>query len=131
MNTPKNLDLALLLIRIGVGLIFIYAGWNKLTGIEGTTNYFDGLGVPVAGVMAWVVAIVEFVGGIMVLTGFRIELPAILLAVVMVFAIILTKIGIDNMFRAMRLDLLLLLCNVALMLTGAGKYAIGASGKSD
>ncbi len=31
----KYSDLALLLLRLGVGLIFVVAGWGKLTGIEG------------------------------------------------------------------------------------------------
>ena len=65
----KYHDLALLLLRIGVGVVFIVAGWGKLTGIEGVQGFFGDLGIPLAGMMAWVVAIVEFVGGLMVLTG--------------------------------------------------------------
>ncbi len=123
-NTDSYKDLAPLLLRIGVGLIFIHAGWGKLTGIEGTAGFFDGLGIPLPLVMAWVVAIVEFFGGIMILVGFKIQIPALLLAIIMVVAILTTKLGGDEVFRAMRLDLLLMFCSLALMLTGSGKASI-------
>lgn len=123
-NFNKYQDLAPLLMRIGVGVIFIYAGWGKLTGIEGTATFFGSVGIPLAGIMAWVVAIVEFFGGIMILLGLRIQIPALLLAIVMLVAIITTKLGGDNVFRAMRLDLLLLLSNLTLIIMGSGKYAI-------
>jgi putative oxidoreductase len=129
MNLEKFRDVAPLLLRIGVGLIFIYAGWGKLTGIEGTQQFFGNIGIPLAGIMAWVVAIVEFVGGIMVLVGFRIQIPALLLAFIMVVAIFTTKLGGEDVFRAMRLDLLLLLTSLALVIMGSGKYALGGDGE--
>jgi putative oxidoreductase len=124
LNLEKHQDLAPLLLRIGVGIIFIYAGWGKLTGIEGTATFFGSVGIPMAEIMAWVVAIVEFVGGIMILLGLRIQIPALLLAFVMLIAIITTKIGGENVFRAMRLDLMLLLANLALVIMGSGRYAL-------
>jgi putative oxidoreductase len=129
MNLEKFRDVAPLLLRIGIGLIFIYAGWGKLTGIEGTQQFFGNIGIPLAGIMAWVVAVVEFVGGIMVLVGFRIQIPALLLAFIMVVAIFTTKIGGEDVFRGMRLDLLLLLTSLALVITGSGKYALGGDGE--
>lgn len=131
-NTDKYKDLAPLLLRIGVGLIFIVAGWGKLNGIEGTAGYFGNIGIPLPGIMAWVVAIVEFVGGIMVLVGYRIQLPSLLLAITMVVAIITTKLGGDDVFRAMRLDLMLLLASLALMFINSGSYSVDALlGKKD
>jgi len=130
VNQEKFRDLAPLLLRIGVGLIFIHAGWGKLTGIEGTQQFFGNIGIPMAGIMAWIVALVELVGGLLVLVGFRIHIPALLLASVMVVAIITTKIGGDDVFRAMRLDLLLLLTCLALVITGSGKHAVGGDGGS-
>lgn len=122
----KNNDLALLLLRLGVGVIFIVAGWGKLNGIEGTQNFFGNIGIPMPGIMAWVVALVEFLGGIMVLVGFKIRIPALLLAITMLVAIITTKLGADNPFRAMRLDLMLLLMSLALSIIGSGKYSLDA-----
>lgn len=111
-----------MLLRIGVGVIFIVAGWGKLTGIENVQGFFGNIGIPLPGLMAWVVAIVEFVGGIMVLVGAYIRIPAILLAIIMVVAIITTKLG--EPFAAYRVDLLLLLMSAALALTGSGRYSV-------
>lgn len=115
-------DLGLLLLRIGVGVIFIVAGWGKLTGIEGVQGFFGNIGIPLPGLMAWVVAIVEFVGGIMVLLGAYARIPYLLLAIIMVVALFTTKLGGE--FSAARLDLMLLLTSLALFLIGSGKYSV-------
>jgi len=118
----KYVDLAPLLLRIGVGVIFIIAGWGKITGIEGTQGFFGNIGIPLPGIMAWVVAIVEFVGGIMVLLGAYARIPYLLLAFVMVVALLTTKLGGE--FSAARLDLMLLLASLALFFMGSGKYSV-------
>jgi putative oxidoreductase len=118
----KYHDLAILLLRIGVGIIFIVAGWSKLTGIEGTQGFFESSGIPLPGIMAWVVAIVEFVGGLMVLTGTYIRVPAVLLACVMIGALLFVKL--DSGFGAMRLDIMLLLTSLALFVFNSGKYSV-------
>lgn len=123
-NVQKNHDIALLLLRIGVGLVFIVAGWGKLTGIEGTQGFFGNLGIPLAGLMAWVVAITEFVGGLMVLFGAYIRIPAVLLAIIMLVALLTTKLGGE--FSAARVDLLLLLMSSSLFILGSGKYSVDA-----
>lgn len=115
-------DLAPLLLRIGVGIIFIVAGWGKLTGIEGAQGFFGDLGIPLPGLMAWVVAITEFIGGLMVLLGAYIRIPALLLAFVMVVALLTTKLGGE--FSAARLDIMLLLTTLALSFLGSGKYSV-------
>lgn len=122
MNNEKNLDIALLLLRIVVGVIFVLAGWGKLTGIEGVQGFFGNIGIPLPGLMAWVVAIVEFAGGLMVLVGVWIRYPSILLAIIMVVAILTTKLGQD--FNAYRLDLMLLAASAAIALLGSGKFSV-------
>lgn len=118
----KYHDLAILLLRIGVGVIFIVAGWSKLTGIEGVQGFFESSGIPLPGIMAWVVAIVEFVGGLMVLTGTYIRVPAVLLACVMIGALLFVKL--DSGFGAMRLEIMLLLTSLALFVFNSGKYSV-------
>lgn len=118
----KKADVALLLLRVGVGVIFILAGWGKLTGIEGTSQFFGNIGIPMPYIMAWVVALVEFVGGIMVLLGAYAKIPYLLLAIVMVVALFTTKLGGE--FSAARLDIMLLLTTLALFLMGSGAYSV-------
>ncbi|MEX0660209.1 MAG: DoxX family protein [Balneolaceae bacterium] len=123
-NVQKYHDIALLLLRVGVGLVFIITGWGKLTGIEGAQGFFGSLGIPLAGLMAWVVAIVEFFGGLMVLFGAYIRIPTLLMAIIMVVALLTTKLGGE--FGPARVDILLLLMTSSLFILGSGKYSIDA-----
>lgn len=115
-------DLALLLLRIGVSLVFINSGWAKLTGIEGTQAFFGDVGIPVPYIMAWVVAIVEFFGGLMVLFGAYAKIPYLLLAIIMTVALLTTKLGGE--FGPARLDMMLLVTNLALFFLGSGRYSV-------
>lgn len=126
LNEMRKYDgLAILLLRIGVGIIFIVSGWGKLTGIEGAQGFFGNIGIPLSGLMAWVVAIVEFFGGIMVLLGAYIRIPTLLLACVMLVALLTTKLGGE--FSPARLDMMLLLTNLALFIFGSGIYSVDNS----
>lgn len=125
-DQQKKLDIALLIGRLVVGLIFILAGWGKLTGIEGVQGFFGDAGIPLAGIMAWVVALVEFVGGLMVLAGYKTRIAAGLLALVMVGAIVFVKLS--QGFSAMRVDLALFALCSTLYLVGAGSMSV--EGKS-
>jgi len=126
-NLTKNHDAALLLLRIGVGFVFIVAGWGKLNGIEGVQGFFGDLGIPMAGIMAWVVALVEFVGGLMVLVGAKARIPNLLLAFIMIVAIFTTKIGdFDISDAGVRVDILMLLITLSLAMLGSGGYSVDA-----
>lgn len=121
-SNDQSRDAAILLLRIGVGLIFTLAGWGKLTGIEGVQQFFGQAGIPMANLMAWVVALTEFVGGLMVLTGTWIRIPTVLLSIIMVVAILKVKMSMG--FDAMRIDIMLLVANLALYMLGSGTYSI-------
>ena len=120
----NNKNLALLLLRIGVGLIFVLAGWGKLTGIENVQSFFGNVGIPLAGIMAWVVALVEFVGGLMVLIGYKVKIPSLLLAFIMIVAILTVKLGGDGGFSGMRVDIMLFVSSLALAILGSGGYSV-------
>ena len=57
--------------RIFLGTIFLVAGVNKIGGYEGTAGYMDSMGVP--GSLLPLVIILEIVGGLMVMTGFKVK----------------------------------------------------------
>lgn len=124
-------DYVPLLLRIAVGLVFIIAGWGKLTGIDGTIGFFDNIGIPIPAFSAWLVAIVEFFGGIMVLLGLYTRIPAILLAIIMVVAIFTVKLGAGWGGDGWTYDFLLFIMCISLLFTGDGKASVGeATGKT-
>ncbi|MGP3930781.1 DoxX family protein [Nonomuraea sp. KM88] len=82
--------IVLLLARIAVGVIFIVHGYQKFAtmGIAGTTQFFESVGIPLAGVAAPAVATLEVVGGLALVAGAALPIVGSLLALTMVGAIV-------------------------------------------
>ena len=59
----------LLSIRLYWGWQFAVAGWGKLHHLDHVTEFFTSLNLPAPGVTALFVALVEFLGGILLATG--------------------------------------------------------------
>lgn len=87
-------DVAALIGRIGVGLVFIAHGWQKVTewGLDGTATAFAGMGVPLPTLSAWFAAIVELGGGALLILGVAAPVVGVLLAVDMLGALVLVHL---------------------------------------
>src|SRR5215469_13109657 len=72
-------DVLVALGRIGLSLIFIVSGFEKITGYAGTQQYMASAGVP--GVLLPLVIAIELVGGIAILLGVFTRWVALVLAV--------------------------------------------------
>lgn len=68
-----------LVSRILLAILFIPAGFGKLTAIAGTAGYFASKGLPLPTVTAVIVGLVELLGGLAVLVGYQTRYAAILL----------------------------------------------------
>jgi putative oxidoreductase len=115
-------DIGLFILRAGVAAIFIFAGLDKLLEINSTAAFLEGLNFPNPMAMAWLLAITEFFGGILILFGAYTKIPAGMLAIVMIVAIYTTKL--DGNFADARLNIMLLSATLALFFTGAGDYSV-------
>lgn len=116
--------LGMFLLRVVVGLVFVAHGWAKLQGMEGTIGFFASLGL--APFFAYIVAWVEFLGGLALVLGVFSRWAGYLLAVVMVFAIFLIKIKM-GFLGGYEFDLVLLAALLAIAWSGSGSYSV--SGK--
>ncbi len=76
---PQTNGAVTLVARILLSILFIPAGFSKLTAIAGTAGYFANLGLPLPTITAVIVGLLEFIGGIAVLIGFQTRIAAILL----------------------------------------------------
>jgi len=76
----------LLLIRLYWGWQFAQTGWGKLHHLDHVTEFFTNLGLPAPGPTALFVALVEFVGGILLAFGLGSRLVALILFVNMTVA---------------------------------------------
>jgi putative oxidoreductase len=87
MGKVSRVDVGLLILRIGLGLLFVFYGSQKMFGVFGGRGYsaqidsFIGQGFPP--LLAHLAILTEFVGGLMLLVGFFTPLAALGLAVMM------------------------------------------------
>lgn len=86
---PTQPGVGLAVLRVILGTIFIYHGADKLFGgLAQTTGFFGSLGIPAPALSAWLVALVEFGGGLALLLGLLARPAAALLIPVMVVAVL-------------------------------------------
>lgn len=72
-------DVVILIARILMPVLFITAGWSKISGYAGTQQYMEAMGVP--GFMLPLVILLELGGGLAILFGFLTRTTAIITAV--------------------------------------------------
>lgn len=118
--TCKNPDFGMLLIRLGVGSVFLYHGWIKVQNLAGTTGFFDSLGLPA--ILVYLVIAVELLGGAAMVLGMMTRWAGWLLALDMVGAIFLVKLA--QGWIGFEFELLLLLSSLSVVFTGPGKYTV-------
>ncbi len=91
LNLTRRADfLALLLLRLFLGPVFIAAGLTKATSFESTVAWFGnpdwGLGLPLPWLMAFLATAAELVGGFLLLIGVATRYVAIPLLITMAVA---------------------------------------------
>ncbi|MFW5973093.1 MAG: DoxX family protein [Bacteroidota bacterium] len=122
---------AAILIRLAVAFVFLVAGLRKFADIEGGAGFFGSIGIPMPEVMFPFVAVMEVLCGLLILIGLVTRLAAIPIAIIMVVAIITTKLpclpeGVSDALNSSRLDVAMLLCAIYLIWVGAGRWSADA-----
>ena len=77
MNTQYK-PLALV-ARILLAAIFISAGFSKVMGFDGVTAYIASKGLPVPMIIAGLTIVLEILGGIAIVIGYKARIAALLL----------------------------------------------------
>jgi len=119
---------ALLVGRVVLGAIFIAQGYNKLFvmgigGEGGLAAMFNMWGIPAPVFFAWLVALVEFFGGIAVLLGLLTRYAALALAVVMVVAIFTVTLE-KGFLGGYDINLALIALSLSVLFAGPGKLSL-------
>ena len=113
-----NTNTGLLVLRIGVGAIFIFSGYMKASDMAGTVGFFATVGF--SAFWAYLVTAVELLGGLGVLLGVRTRFFAMFLTVVMIVAIYLLR---TNMTMVMT-PLSVFFSTLTLFFAGGGSYSL-------
>ncbi|WP_246671225.1 DoxX family protein [Mesorhizobium sp. 8] len=127
-GTASNSSLAILVGRVLLSILFILAGYSKLTDIAGTAGWFGSIGLPMPTVTTVVVGLVELLGGLAVLIGFQTRIAAIVLALFTLGATAVAHLDFSQAGNALMLQKNLGLTGGFLLLValGAGAYSIDA-----
>lgn len=125
----RQIDTALTVLRVVLGITFILHGGQKLFvfGFAGVSGAFAQMGIPAPGLLGPFVAFVEFFGGIAILLGLLTRLAALGVGATMVVAIL--TVHLKNGFFAptgVEFPLALLASAIALIITGAGDFSLDA-----
>lgn len=81
--------LPVLIARVLLALIFVFAGFGKLSGLEGAAGYIASKGLPMPSVLALGAGVVELLGGVLLIVGWQARWAALALAAFTVLASLL------------------------------------------
>jgi putative oxidoreductase len=124
-------SIVILISRVFLAILFILAGWGKLTGHEGTAQYFGAIGLPMPSVTAVLVGLVEFVGGLAILIGFQTRIAAVVVALFTIGATLVAHMDFAEGMNALMAQKNLAIAGGLLLLavTGAGAYSVDRRGR--
>lgn len=133
IQSPAVRDFGLLLIRVMVGVVFMFHGSQKLfgwfegPGMAGFTGAIESMEMPMPKVAAYAAACAEFFGGLALLLGLFTRIAAIPVVITMLVAAFKVHgAAFSLQHQGMEYALTLGVVAAALALTGAGRYSIDA-----
>lgn len=89
-SSARSEDVILLLGRVALGVIFVKSGAQKLMALGAFAASLASRGIPQSSMWAVIGATVEFIGGILILTGMRTRYASLLM---ITFVIVATAIS--------------------------------------
>ena len=121
-------DIALLVGRILIAVLFLIAAYLKFKGLGGTTGYFTKLGVPAPSLVAPLVATFELAVGVLLLVGFHTRCTALATAACVVIAALLAHMNLadDNQLNHLLKNLAIAGGCLALFVSGPGAHSVDA-----
>lgn len=130
-TSPVCSDVALLVARVGLGVVLTAHGWQKWSTytLDGTATSFADMGIPLPMAAALFATVVELAGGLALIAGLLTPLFALLNLANLAGAFVLVHAGngvfvTDNGYELVLALMAGLLVVAAL---GAGRYSVDAA----
>lgn len=113
--------------RILLSVIFILAGFHKITGFEDTAGYMASKGLPMVNVLLVLTIIIELGGGLLILVGYqaRWAATALFLFLIPVTAVFHPVWADAEQFNAFFKNLAIMGGMMYLMVYGSGPLSLG------
>jgi putative oxidoreductase len=144
LNPPEDGPSAAILLRSMAGGVFLWEGILKFVYSNQGVGRFTKIGIPAPSEMATFVAVLEIVGGVLLITGFLTRLIAVPFIIEMVVAMLSTKIalylgtsplplppappqvGLWAVLHEIRSDYAQIMTVIFLLIVGPGRLSIDA-----
>ena len=125
-------DIARLVLRLGLGIMFMGHGLQKAfgafggAGIKGFTKMLSGLGFQPAVFWAYLAAYTEFIGGLFLILGLFVRSSATLLLIVIFVAAVKVHLAKGFFLSAggFEYNFIIIMMCIALIFLGSGKFGI-------
>ena len=133
MGGPVLVGLGLLAIRIGLGVELLVHGWPKIKNPAGTAGFMGQMGMKPAKFWAWILALVEFLGGIGLLLGLLTRPAAFFIAIEFLLIVVYLKPKKMKVPFTMpqgagwEWDWLILTMAIGLVLAGSGIFGLDST----
>ncbi|MDD5561781.1 MAG: DoxX family protein [Candidatus Omnitrophica bacterium] len=126
------LNWGILVLRLGLGIMFMAHGMQKAfglfggPGIKGFSGMLSGLGFVPATFWAYVAAYTELLGGVLLIIGLQVRPAAALLLILIVTAAIKVHLGKGFFLSSGGFEYTFIIATacLALILLGPGKFSI-------
>jgi putative oxidoreductase len=92
-------SVAILVGRILLAVMFVLAGFAKLTDIAGTAGWFGSIGLPAPTILAVLVGLLELVAGVAIVVGFQTRIAALALALFTIGATLIAHTNFADMMQ--------------------------------
>jgi putative oxidoreductase len=121
-------DIALVVGRILIGVLFLVAAYNKFKGYDGTIAYFTRLGVPAPSVTAPLIELFEVAAAILLIVGYQTRIAALALGAFVVVAALFahTNFADGNQLNHFLKNVAIAGGCLALFVSGPGAYSLDA-----
>lgn len=118
----------ILIGRVFLSVLFIMSGFAKLTGLAGTAQFFAAVGLPAPMVVAVLVGLLELLGGLAILVGFKTRAVALVMAVFTLAATAVAHMNFADQMQLLMAQKNLAIAGgfLALAAFGAGIYSVDA-----
>lgn len=123
-------DVAPLVLRVALGVVFVWHGYDKVftIGLTNVAGFLGNMGFPMATVFAYILAYGEMIAGALLILGLLTHWASKFAAIVALVAFLMVHVskGFSVANGGYEFIMLIFAAAVSILITGAGKYSLDA-----